>query len=46
MPAKKLNRYEMSYSQAECGWMVVYANSYEEALELFENGEYEIESEN
>lgn len=40
---EELNRYEMSYSQADCGWMVVYASSYEEAKEMFENGDYVIE---
>jgi hypothetical protein len=35
----------MSFSQADNAWMVVYANSLEEAEEMFENGEYELEEE-
>ena len=41
-----LMRYEMAYSQAEHGWLVVYARTLEEAQEKFENGEYVLESEN
>jgi hypothetical protein len=33
-------RYVMSYSEAMCMDMVVYANTLEEANELFENGEF------
>ena len=33
----------MGWSQAEGGWMVVYANDLNEAQEKFENGEFEIE---
>ena len=33
----------MGWSQAEGGWMVVYANDLNEAQEKFENGEYEIQ---
>ena len=40
-----MNIYEMSYSQADGGYWVVYAETYEEALEKWENGEYEIEEE-
>ena len=36
-------RYVMGYSQAENANMVVYADSYEEAEELFENGVYVLE---
>ncbi len=32
----------MAWSQAEGGWIVVKANSLEEAEEKFESGEYEI----
>ena len=39
----KLNRYVMSWSQADGGWMVVYAKYLSEAEEKFENGEYVIE---
>ena len=39
----KLNRYEMGYSQAECGVMVVFAPTYEEAVAKFEAGDYEVE---
>lgn len=38
-----LNRYEMGWSQADKGWMVVYAHDMREAEGKFENGEYEIE---
>lgn len=38
-----MKKYQMEYSQAESGWMVVYADSLEEAEEKFENGEYVIE---
>ena len=40
-----MTRYIMGYSQAEHGNMVIYANTYEEAEEKFENGEYTIEPE-
>ena len=33
----------MAWSQADGGWMVVKANSLEEAEEKFENGEFEIQ---
>ena len=33
----------MSYSQADSANVVVYANSYEEAQEKFENGEFSLE---
>lgn len=36
-------RYEMGWSQADCGMMVVYADCIESAEEKFENGEYSIE---
>lgn len=36
-------RYQMGYSQAEAGYMVVYASSIDEAESKFENGEYQIE---
>lgn len=38
-----MNRYIMNYSQADNQDMVVYANSYAEALEIYENGEYVLE---
>lgn len=38
-----MNRYLMCWSQADCGWMVVYANDYEEALMKFEDGDFEID---
>ncbi len=40
-----MHRYLMGWSQAECGWMVVYAHDIEEAEEKFECGEYTIEEE-
>ena len=40
MKTRKLNRYEMCYSQADCAWMVVYAHDLNEAEEKFENGDY------
>ena len=43
--AKKMNRYQMSWSQADNAWLVVYARDLNEAEEKFENGDYEIESE-
>ena len=43
--SKKLNRYEMAWSQADGGWMVVYAHTYEDAEEKFEDGNYTIETE-
>jgi len=45
MKKQKLNRYQMSWSQADCGWMVVYAHDLREAEEKFEDGEYVIEPE-
>ena len=42
----KLNRYVMSYSQADGAWMVVYARDLNEAEEKFENGNYELEESN
>lgn len=42
---KRLNRYEMGWSEADNGWMVVYAHDLNEANEKFENGEYDIEEE-
>ena len=42
----KKSRYVMGYSQAESGWMVVYAHCLEEAEKLFENGDYTLEDEN
>ena len=39
----KLKRYVMGYSQAECGDMVVYALTYEDAVKKFEKGEYSIQ---
>lgn len=39
----KDNRYNMGYSQAEHGNMIVYAPTIEEANALFEQGEYCIE---
>ena len=38
-----MERYVMTYSQADCAWVVVYANSLEEAEEKFENGDYVLE---
>lgn len=38
-----MQRYYMCYSQAEGGWCVVYARTYEEAEEKWENGDYTIE---
>lgn len=38
-----MQKYQMGWSQADGGWMVVKANSLEEAEEKFENGEFEIE---
>lgn len=42
---KQLNRYEMSWSQADCAWMVVYAHDLEEAEAKFEDGDYVLENE-
>ena len=39
----RLNRYQMCWSQADGGWMVVYARDHDAAQEKFENGEYVIE---
>lgn len=38
-----MEKYQMGWSQADGGWMVVYANDLNEAQEKFENGEFEIE---
>lgn len=38
-----MQEYQMGWSQADGGWMVVKANSLEEAEEKFENGEFEIQ---
>lgn len=43
MAKVKLNRYEMGYSHAERGTMVVFAPTYEEAVARFENGDYEVQ---
>lgn len=43
MAKVKLNRYEMGYSHAERGTMVVYAQTYEEAVENFEKGDYKVQ---
>lgn len=40
---EKLNRYQMGWSQADGGWIVVYAHDLEEAEMLFEEGDYVIE---
>jgi len=40
---KKQNRYLMGYSQAESGWMVVYAHTKDEAVAKFESGDFQIE---
>ena len=40
-----MNRYVMSYSQADACNLIVYADSYEEAQMKFENGEYTLEDE-
>lgn len=40
-----MNRYVMGYSQADACNMIVYAESYEEAQEKFENGDYTPEDE-
>lgn len=40
-----MERYVMGWSQADNGWMVVYADDYEEAEAKFENGEFTIEDE-
>lgn len=41
-----MKRYVMGWSQAEHGWMVVYADDLEEAEMKFEGGENTIEDEN
>lgn len=46
MKKNKLNRYQMSWSQADGAWMVVYAHDLNEAQEKFEDGEYVLEDEN
>ena len=43
MSKKKLNRYVMCYSQADCAWCVVYAKCLWDAEEMWENGEYVLE---
>ena len=40
-----IHRFEMSWSQAEHVWLVVYAHDLNEAEEKFENGEYVKEGE-
>ena len=45
MARKKQNRYVMSYSEAMCMDIVVYANSLNEANEKFENGDFVYEEE-
>ena len=40
-----MERYVMGWSQADNGWMVVYADDLEEAEAKFENGEFTIEEE-
>ena len=40
-----MNRYVMSWSQADHMWMVVYAATLEDAEEMFEGGIYELEEE-
>lgn len=40
-----MNKYVMSYSQADGCNLIVYADSYEEAEEKYENGEYSLEDE-
>ena len=42
----KVNRYVMSWSQADRAWMVVYAPSYEDAVRKFEDGDYKLEIDN
>lgn len=44
-PKKKKSRYNMGWSQADGKYMIVYAGCPEEAEELFEEGEYELEDE-
>ena len=39
----RMNRYVMSWSQADSMWMVVYAATLEDAEEMFEDGIYELE---
>ena len=41
----KMNRYVMSWSQADAMWMVVYAATLEDAEAMFEDGIYELEYE-
>ena len=41
----RMNRYVMGWSQADCLWMVVYAATLEDAEDMFEDGIYELESE-
>ena len=41
----RMNRYVMSWSQADGMWMVVYAATLEDAEEMFEGGIYELEYE-
>ena len=40
-----MNRYVMSWSMADSMWMVVYAATLEDAEEMFEDGIYELETE-
>lgn len=41
----KIKRYVIAYSQADSMWMVVYAPCFEDAIEMFEDGIYELEEE-
>lgn len=45
MKKNLMHRYVMSWSQADGGWMVVYARDLEEAEAKFEDGIYTIEQE-
>lgn len=40
----RLHRYNMGWSQADNGWIIVYAHDLREAETLFEDGDYEIEN--
>ena len=42
---KKVNRYVMSWSQADRAWMVVYAECLEDAEMKWMDGEFVLESE-
>lgn len=39
-----MNKYQLCWSQAEGGWVTVYASDLREAEEKFKNGEYTIEN--